>query len=440
MSDEKSASEPVVVTFDQVTKALGSEEALGQLNEVSNCDDTIPPVQKAAIMACLGNVLDQIRRAEDSAGAKVLTSPNDARAARIQSLIASGEAARLSYAPLPSGGLEAVFDTHDWAGWATVAWEKLKHPIPHPMVRPRTMYPKPFPERGRIGLLGDWGTGLYGAPKIGAAVLSDPDAFEIILHLGDVYYSGTRKEVDDRFLAGWPGRNGSISRALNSNHEMYSGGDAYFGQTLPIFAQSGSHFAYQNAHWTLVGLDTAYLDHAIDDEQVTWLLQIVRNAGDRKIILFSHQQLYSSIEKEQGTKLWSHPQFGALLRSKRIFAWYWGHEHRCIIYELPDVNFGILGRCIGHSGMPQSRYSTIGLRRAAGSEYERADWRFCTAQTVQGNALSRAIVLEGPNELIDGEEEKFLPHGYGVLSLDGTHLVEEIRSATGKVIYARRLV
>jgi hypothetical protein len=220
---------------------------------------------------------------------------------------------------------------------------------------------------------------------------------------------------------------------------MYSGGDAYFGRTLPAFGQVGSYFAYQNTHWTLVGLDVAYIDHAIDDEQVRWVIEVIRGAGDRRIILFSHHQLYSNIESVQGTKLFSHPEFGKLLRSKRIFAWYWGHEHRCTIYEAPDAEFGILGRCVGHGGMPQSRAATIGLPRAVGNDYQRADWRFHAPTTVEGIRLARAAVLEGPNEFIVGEEEKFIPHGYAVLNFDGAHLEEEIRSATGQVIYSKRL-
>ena len=156
----------------------------------------------------------------------------------------------------------------------------------------------------------------------------------MLLHLGDVYYSGTSKEVKQRFLDVWPSRNGAINRALNSNHEMYSGGEAYFDDTLPKFGQEGSYFAFQNEHWTLVGLDVAYRDHDIDDQQVEWLKEILAKAGDRKVVLFSHHQLYSHFES-QGTKLWSHPGFGAILRSKRIFAWYWGHEHRCSIFEAP---------------------------------------------------------------------------------------------------------
>ncbi|SFI60944.1 metallophosphoesterase [Bradyrhizobium sp. Gha] len=438
MSDQ-AFSEPVVVTFDQVHKALGTQEAVGNIEEASRRDNSVAPEQRAAIMAGVGNVLDQLRQAEKKADAKVLTATHDARAARLQSLIASGDAAKLSLKPLPAGGLEAMFDTDDWFGWASVAWEKLKHLRPHQMLRPADTKAAVLPERARLALLGDWGTGLYGAPKIATAIVDDPDPFDVIMHLGDVYYSGTEKEVADRFLRGWPRRNGAINLALNSNHEMYSGGDAYFGKTLPEFGQQGSYFAYQNSRWTLVGLDVAYIDHAIDDEQVRWLLDVVRAAGERRIILFSHHQLYSSIESEQGEKLWSHPEFGELLRSKRIFAWYWGHEHRCTIYENPDTSFGILGRCIGHSGMPQTRKATIGLEQATGKPYERADWRFCPSTMVSGNRLSRALVLEGPNEFIFGEEEKFVPHGYAVLSLDGEHLMEEVRDARGTLIYSKQL-
>lgn len=428
-------TEPVVVTFEQVSKALGTAEAIGQLNEAANRDAETDPVQKAALMAGIGNILEQLRQAEASAGAKVLTTPHDPRAARLQSLIASGEAAKLGLLPLASGGQEAIFDTQDYFGWASVAWEKLKHLRPHPMMRPMGATAEPFPDRARIAVLGDWGTGLYGAPRIARAVKDDPDPFAMLLHLGDVYYSGTLDEVRARFLGTWPKRTEAINRALNSNHEMYSGGDAYFQQTLPAFDQPGSYFAYQNRNWTLIGLDVAYEDHAIDDEQAWWVGEIVKNAGSRKIVFVSHHQLYSSLDSEQGSKLWSHPSFGALLRSRRIFAWYWGHEHRCTIFENPDANFGILGRCIGHSGMPQSRSATIGLGRSPGGAFERADWRIVPARTVMGNPLSNGVVLEGPNEFIFGEEEKFSPHGYGVLTFEDAHLTEEIRTADGKPIY-----
>jgi hypothetical protein len=429
---------PIVVTFREIEKVLTGNEAVSNIQEAANSDAESSPSERAAVMAAIGNVLTELRRAEQKAGARVLSTPHHGPASRLQSLIASGEAARLAFEPLPTGGLEAKFDTGDWFGWATVAWQKLKHAVPHKMLRPRSSLAEPLPTAGRIALIGDWGTGLYGAPEIARAVRNDPDPFMLLLHLGDVYYSGTSKEVTQRFLDPWPFRNDAANRALNSNHEMYSGGDAYFDQTLPRFDQEASYFAYQNEHWTLVGLDVAYRDHAIDDEQVEWLKEIVARGGERKIVLFSHHQLYSHFES-QGGNLWTHPGFGELLRSKRIFAWYWGHEHRCTLFQQPDEQFGLWGRCIGHSGMPQSRDDTRNLPQATGKLYERADWRLSPAQTREGNKLPSAVVLEGSNKYITDEEDKFTPHGYAVLTVDGPMLKEEVRDATGQVIYEKVL-
>jgi hypothetical protein len=429
---------PVVVTFREIEKALTGQEAMGNIREVASRDTQASPAERAAVMAAVGDVLNELRRAEHKQGARVLTTPHHPAASRLQSLVASGDGADLKFEPLPSGGLEAKFDTHDWFGWATVAWAKLKHLVPHPMLRPKTGVAEPFPAAGRIALLGDWGTGLYGAPEIANAVRRDPDPFVMLLHLGDVYYSGTDTEVQQRFLDLWPSRSGAVNRALNSNHEMYSGGDGYFGLTLKKFAQEASYFAHQNQHWTLIGLDVAYHDHAIDDEQVAWLRSVLAKAGDRKVVLFSHHQLYSHFEN-QGTKLFGHPGFGEILRNKRIFAWYWGHEHRCVLFEQPDQNFGLFGRCIGHSGMPESRDATRNLPRATEKIYERAEWRHSPDQTREGNPLPSAVVLEGRNEFIKNEEDKFTPHGYAVLTLDGPMLKEQVLDPTGQVIYEKQL-
>jgi hypothetical protein len=438
-SAEDATQEPVVVTFREVEKVLTGQEAVGNITEAANQDTAATPIERATVMAAMGNVLNELRRAEEKAGALVLSTPHHGPATRLQSLIASGEAANLKLTPLPSGGLEAKFDTDDWFGWATVAWEKLKHGKPHAMVRPKTTKAEPFPQQGRVAVLGDWGTGLYGAPVIAKSVRQDPDPFAMLLHLGDTYYSGTAKETKQRFLDLWPSRNGAVNRATNSNHDMYSGGDAYFDDVLPAFGQDGSYFACQNKNWTLVGLDVAYKDHDIDDQQVEWLKQIIAKAGDNKIILFSHHQLYSHFEK-QGSKLWSHPEFNAVLRSGKIFAWYWGHEHRCSIFEGRDKNYGILARCIGNSGMPDSRDPTRNLPQAGEPVYNRAEWRRSKAQSKEGNLLPDVVVLEGPNEYIKDEEDKFSPHGYAVLNFDGPSLTEQVLNPKGQVIYEKKLV
>lgn len=410
---------------------------MGHIREAAH-QDNVSDIERAEVLAGLGQILEELRVAEARAGARVMTSPHHAAAARLQSLIASGEGATLQLTPLASGGLEAKFDTGDWLGWAQVAWEKLKTGPAHPLLRPKSALAEPFADEGRVGLLGDWGTGLYGAPKIAEAIRNDRQGFALLLHLGDVYYSGTQQEIQERFIDFWPRRSDAKNRALNSNHEMYSGGHAYFSSTLANFGQEASYFAFQNKSWTLIGLDVAYRDHDIDDQQVAWLKQVIAGAGDRRVILFSHHQLYSHFES-QGKKLWAHPGFGEVLRSKRIYAWYWGHEHRCTLFESPDPTFGLWGRCIGHSGMPQSRDPTRQLPKAKGRHFERADWRRSVPQVRDGNALPSAVVLEGRNEDILGEEDKFTPHGYAVLTFDGPKLREQILNASGEVIYDKIL-
>jgi hypothetical protein len=426
--------QPVVVTFREVERVLTGNEAVPNIAEAANVDTEASPIERATVMAAMGNILKELRKAQDAARANVMVTAPDGPASRLQSLIASGEAASLKFVPLPTGGLEAKFDTQDWFGWATVAWAKLKHRVPHPIVRPADRRPQKFPNRARVAVVGDWGTGLYGAPEIAKAIRDDPDPFGLLLHLGDVYYSGTDNEVKQRFLDRWPTRRDALSRALNSNHEMYSGGEPYFTKILPAFGQEASYFAFQNDNWLLVGLDVAYQDHAIDDEQVDWLTGLIAGARDRKVVLFSHHQLFSHFES-QGVKLWTHPGFGAILRSKRIFAWYWGHEHRCSIFEAPDPTFGLLARCIGHSGMPQGRDRTRGLPRATEEKFVRAEWRRSPAQTVDSHPLPSVVVLDGRNDLIKDEEDKFSPHGYAVLTFDGATLIEQVIDASGHVIY-----
>ena len=82
-------------------------------------------------------------------------------------------------------------------------------------------------------------------------------------------------------MGNWPKRPaGTINRALNGNHEMYSGGKGYFQAVAGFFQQPASCFALQNADWILVCLDTAYEDFDLDAKQVAWLKSIVNAAGN----------------------------------------------------------------------------------------------------------------------------------------------------------------
>src|SRR4029077_11258972 len=106
--------------------------------------------------------------------------------------------------------------------------------------------PEALSDSAKIFLVGDFGNGLYGAPKIAQTIASSSTNYDVLLHLGDIYYSGQPDEVQHRFLDIWPIQKGKISRTLNGNHDMYSGGFGYFDLALPTLQQASSYFALQN--------------------------------------------------------------------------------------------------------------------------------------------------------------------------------------------------
>jgi hypothetical protein len=234
-------------------------------------------------------------------------------------------------------------------------------------------------EETRVALAGDWASGTDEAVSVANHIVSfDP---HYTIHLGDVYYVGGRNETGENFLGidnphnhyqpcRWPA--GSLGAfALNGNHEMYALGKAYFDEMLPTLGalkdgrpegQRASFFCLENEYWRIIALDTGYMsigvpvleyfwppDCGLPAAVLQWLRKIVD--GDRKAtILLSHHNPFSRYDT-------SYPRQAVQL--KEFFAehpvlWFWGHEHRFVIYKEYRVAEGIsaLGRCIGHGGMP----------------------------------------------------------------------------------------
>jgi hypothetical protein len=278
-------------------------------------------------------------------------------------------------------------------------------------------------------MVGDWGTNLYAAPKIADRLRKD-GPFDLLLHLGDTYYSGTADEIKTRLIAPWPFEAGKQSRTLNANHEMYSGGYGYFDLALPRFQQAASYFAMQNANWVLVYLDTAYIDHDMDPKQVAWLEQVVAAAGARKLVLFSHQQLFSRLSG-QGDHLKA--QLATLLGQKRITAWYWGHEHQCVIYDR-HTDYGLLGRCLGNSGIPEPRVAAV---RQAPTEAAKSyiAWHRVEADPANKPGVPRSLIMDGPNPDCGSRQDDFVPHAYMTLDFQGPTLTERVLLPDGTVVF-----
>jgi len=382
-------------------------------------------------IARYNRALERLEGETRKASPDVLITVQDRDISVLQSRVAEGGEGGL---PLLAGGLEAKFGIGitggDLWGWARSVFDHIDQSKWHPIVRPPDDRTRVIADAGRIAVISDWGTNLYGAP-VSAASITRTGGYELVLHLGDIYYSGTKTETKQRFLDVWPMRAGKLSRALNGNHEMYSGGFAYFDEILPTFGQPSSYFALRNTHWLLVGLDTAHTDHALDAQQVRWLKSVVHNAGEqRKVILFSHHQPFSRLGK-QGPKL--QVALGDLLRRNAIFAWYWGHEHNCVIYDEHE-GFGLRGRCIGHGGIPSPRKTEV-MEARTEKRLAGIAWKRLSANRDAPSCL----VLDGPNPLIKNEEERFGPHGYLSLEINGPHLVERIHLPDGTKILEGQL-
>jgi Calcineurin-like phosphoesterase len=233
--------------------------------------------------------------------------------------------------------------------------------------------------RFRLVVVGDWGTGLPRAGRVAEQMRAEIEkgkeegVEQHVVHLGDVYYSGWKREYEKRFLSLWPVASedaGDIaSWCLNGNHDMYSGGGGLFDFLLaqPAFArqQQSTWFSIENNDWKILGLDTAYEDHALRGSQAAWVADKLAE-GSHCILLLSHHQLFSTDPTKGSPKL--QQALGGTLDSGRITSWFWGHEHRCAVYA---PHLGVkLASCIGHGGVPVYETHAVGDPPREPAKYE----------------------------------------------------------------------
>lgn len=235
----------------------------------------------------------------------------------------------------------------------------------------------PITDDARLVLVGDWGTGLRRARDVAALMAIDVAEGRAagrdvhVIHLGDVYYSGLRSEYRHHALDLWPvtdqqAADGVTSWSLNGNHDMYSGGHGYFRTMLadPRFSlqqapdrEPTSYFRLVSPSWDFVGLDTAWRDNrlskglvgVLQNPQAQFVNAIAEENPQRKLGFLSHHQYISVYSPEDiGTELGE--KLAPTLDARKVTAWWWGHEHRCMGFEASGgVRFP---RCIGHGGVP----------------------------------------------------------------------------------------
>lgn len=221
-----------------------------------------------------------------------------------------------------------------------------------------------IPAKCKIALLGDWGADNIHAKRIGDLAIKN--GAEYVIHLGDIYFAGAKSECET-FVRNWPliGEDGKPlqgkSFALNGNHEMYSLGKNYFTIVLDAFKQEASYFTLFNNWWQIQGLDTAYEPFTIDgggkDDRLkvqwNWLTESIDSNPRKKNIFLTHNQPVSAHIPELEAAQTLMMQWWKLAKDRDdrlAYAWFFGHEHRCAIYDDRKTHFK--ARLIGNGSIP----------------------------------------------------------------------------------------
>jgi 3',5'-cyclic AMP phosphodiesterase CpdA len=222
---------------------------------------------------------------------------------------------------------------------------------------------------------------------------------DVVIHLGDVYYSGTEYEMNNYFLEIWK-ETFDLDRVktftLSGNHDMYSGGAAYYN-LIEFLGQPASYFCLRNDDWQFVALDTGLHDDKalncpptfLEETEVTWLKDKIATANGRRTVLLSHHQLFTANEDIGGQSVNGHllEQVGPVLND--VALWLWGHEHNQVIYKKWQ---GVLARCLGHGAYP------VGITEIRPQRFP-------------------DVPIEPAGMLTKGAS--FYSHGYAIMDLDG---------------------
>jgi len=316
----------------------------------------------------------------------------------------------------------------------------------------------PDPPAGKplvVGLISDWGCGTPASDAVLAALAThSPD---VVIHLGDVYYSGTPAEQREFWLEPMLKTFGKEKLLLQvpGNHDYYSQGGAGFFEVIDeLRHQNASYFVLRGTHWQILALDTGLLNSVnlvptdtmtfLTQDQASWAKQQLEFGKDNglKTIMMSHHQLFSRGESVgvanaalneaafvpdelHGTYPWLwafntksedlpgnlppdvHPAVNTRLLSQfppelleGVSAWYWGHEHANMLFK-PYAGLE-RGRLIGNACIPVpknlDRYATsnsIDAEPWGGYAETLPDSRIGTGDNVWNNAFA-TVTLDGP--------------------------------------------
>ena len=220
-------------------------------------------------------------------------------------------------------------------------------------------------DKVKIAFLSDWGTGTPLAKNVMRCIAEQqPD---ILIHLGDVYYSGTKSEMKRHFLDIVRNYLPADTQVFNlaGNHDLYAGGEGYYW-LLDELGQPASYFCLRNKHWQILGVgappqvgkptDAISAIPSVEAKEVQWHQHKLSGADGRKSVMLSHYQLFTASgnigRTEDNRPLALNPVLYEAFKShvSDIDLWLWGHEHNMVAFE-PYAGLS-KGRCIGSGAIP----------------------------------------------------------------------------------------
>jgi hypothetical protein len=240
-----------------------------------------------------------------------------------------------------------------------------------------------LPNDATVGIIGDWGTGLADAKALLLDLMLQKPTPAAIIHLGDIYYSGTPNECQSTFVDIFNevfdqvlGKGKRIPVfTLPGNHDYYAWGLGFYPMLRQLntgsAVQEASYFCLRTADngWQFLGMDSGYNDSNPADQvnptyagpwlqpsEITWHRDKLKNFPGATILL-SHHQLFSANSKINGmaSTYRDLPYFNPFLYKvvydflpTKVAGWLWGHEHNLVLFQ--NNLFGLSkGRLIGCS-------------------------------------------------------------------------------------------
>ena len=249
-----------------------------------------------------------------------------------------------------------------------------------------------LPNDAKVAIIGDWGTGLNDARALLVDIIKQHSPAAII-HLGDIYYSGTPDEcidnfsrtIDEAFEIAGAARVPVFS--IPGNHDYYAMGWGYYDMVSKLNSSLGSaalqpasYFCLrtEDQGWQFLGmdtglndanpmnqLDTTYASTWLQPNEIAWHQDKLNNFNGATILL-SHHQLFSAHAKINGSlsRYGNMPYLNPSLYETflpyfqtKIAAWIWGHEHNFVMYQ-NDLLQLAKGRLVGCSAFEELQLKT----------------------------------------------------------------------------------